>query len=103
MVQKMINDKKKKIVVLHVLNKMDRATEMLIISCTQNRQKNTFLNFFEEESEPGHFDEEILKLGGEIYMIDLMVSIFSYKNNCYLFYLNTKIDINMHTKVARRL
>jgi glycosyltransferase involved in cell wall biosynthesis len=99
MVQKMINDKKrKKIVVLHVLNKMDRAgAEMLIMNIMRkiDREKYVF-KFLLKTREPGHFDEEILKLGGEIYYIDRFngFNYFSYKKQLLSFLSQHKeIDI----------
>lgn len=88
----------KKIVVLHILNKMDRAgAETLIMNIMRKIDKEHFcFKFLLKTKDHGQFDEEIFELGGEIYYVDRFngLNYFSYKKQLLDFFSSHKeIDI----------
>lgn len=89
---------KKKIVVLHIVNKMDRAgAEMLIMNIMRKIDPDKFqFKFLVKTNIEGQFDDEIRKLGGEIFNIQRYngLNYFPYKKSLKKFYSEHKeIDI----------
>lgn len=90
--------KDKKIIVLHIINKMDRAgAETFIMNVMRAIDPSRFcFRFLVKTNNIGQFDDEILKLGGEIYHIKRFngINYFSYiKSLKRIFMEHPEIDI----------
>ena len=98
-----VNDMTEKIVVAHVFSVMDQGgaeSRTMDIFRHINRKKFHFI-FLVHQEKRGYFDEEILRLGGEIYHLKTfrIFNILRFTKTIKIFFKNHRVDV-LHNHIT---